>query len=231
DGKYWTEENKNLAWIVGQPVQLYTPIWAGVNKKTGAPQWYLPGDDPTKTTKDPSRVTSDYSLALSQATGKNRNPDWTGGFGVRAGWKGFSLVADFSFQLNKYLVNNDAIYTHNIHRFAGYNQSKDLIGNLWTVDNPNAAYPSKNYHTMEFDTRVLENASFMRLKNITLSYMLPKSVLGKTRVLSSASVFVTGRNLITVTNYTGQDPEVNANLTYGGNPNTKQVSVGVNLTF
>lgn len=129
------------------------------------------------------------------------------------------------------MVNNDAIYTHNIHRFAGYNQSKDLIGNLWTVDNPNAAYPSKNYHTMEFDTRVLENASFMRLKNITLSYMLPKSVLGKTRVLSSASVFVTGRNLITVTNYTGQDPEVNANLTYGGNPNTKQVSVGVNLTF
>ena len=84
---------------------------------------------------------------------------------------------------------------------------------------------------MEFDSRLLENASFMRLKNITLSYMLPKSVLGKTRVLSSASVYVTGRNLITVTNYTGQDPEVNANLTLGGYPNTKQVSVGVNLTF
>ena len=231
DGKYWTEENKNLAWIVGQPVQLYTPIWAGVNKKTGAPQWYLPGDDPTKTTKDPSRVTSDYSMALAQATGKNLDPDWTGGFGVRAGWKGFSLVADFSFQLNKYLFNNDAFYTHNIHRFLGYNQSKDLINNIWTVDNRNAAYPSKNYHTMEFDSRLLENASFMRLKNITLSYMLPKSVLGKTRVLSSASVYVTGRNLITVTNYTGQDPEVNANLTLGGNPNTKQVSVGVNLTF
>lgn len=231
DGKVWNIERSLQAWIVGEPVQLYMPIWAGVNKKTGEPQWYLPGDDKTKLTMDPTRVTSTYSSNLSQATGKKLNGDVTGGFGIRAGWKGLSLVVDFAFQLNKYLINNDAFFTHNPVVFAGYNMEKDMMNNIWTTSNTNAKYPAINYQSMEFDNRILEDASFLRMKNITLSYALPKSVLASTKVINEASVYVTGRNLLTFTGYKGQDPEVDANLTTGAYPNTKQVAVGLNVTF
>ena len=76
---------------------------------------------------------------------------------------------------------------------------------------------------------MLENASFMRLKNFTLGYELPRRMLGQQKGIRSAKVFFTGRNLLTFTKFRGIDPEVNRNVSYGVNPNTKQMSVGVEL--
>jgi len=71
----------------------------------------------------------------------------------------------------------------------------------------------------------------MRLKNLSIGYSVPSSILKKTNVFKGAKVFITGRNLLTFTKYSGPDPEVDSNLTLGINPNTKQYSVGVELTF
>ena len=76
---------------------------------------------------------------------------------------------------------------------------------------------------------MLENASFMRLKNFTLGYELPRKMLGHQNVVRSAKVFFTGRNLLTFTKFRGIDPEVNRNVSYGVNPNTKQMSIGVEI--
>lgn len=230
-GRYWFPDREGLMYAIGENVSFAMPLWAGVDEKTGKPQWYLPSDDPTKTTKDPNRITSTYSDALIQNTGKTYSPKVTGGFGLNAGYKGFSLQVDFSFQLGKYLLNNDRYFTTNPVYFQESNIDRSIIGNYWTPTNTKAEYPALSYATMQFDDRLIENASFLRLKNITLSYNLPKAMLQKTRFFNTARVYLTGRNLLTATSYTGNDPEVNRNLALGNNPQTKQISVGLNVTF
>lgn len=86
-------------------------------------------------------------------------------------------------------------------------------------------------NVMQFDTHLLENASFLRLKNISLSYTLPKNWLLPTKVIQGVRIMATARNLFTITNYKGADPELDTNLTYGAYPNTKQFTIGAELTF
>jgi len=231
DGKYWYMPNYGVYWSVGNPVTYAYAIWAGVNSQTGEPQWYLPGDDPTVTTTDPSRVTSELSDALVQNTGKKYYAPTQGSFGLNASYKDFTLQADFTFQLGKYLINNDKYFFENPNGFSAFNQSK-VVTDYWKEPGDEARFPDiNNYLFTEFDSRLIENASFMRLKTLTLGYNIPKHLLNKTKVLSAVRVFAVGRNLFTVTDYTGPDPEVDNNLTLGVNPNTKQFSFGVEITF
>jgi hypothetical protein len=77
----------------------------------------------------------------------------------------------------------------------------------------------------------LEDASFMRLKNLTVSYTLPKTWMQKTHFMGGCRVYFVGRNLLTVTDYQGYDPEVDSNVQLSNYPNTKQFSFGVELAF
>jgi hypothetical protein len=84
---------------------------------------------------------------------------------------------------------------------------------------------------MQFDTHLLENASFMRLKNLQIGYNFPKSLLGFQNVVKGLKITLTGRNLFTITDYEGIDPEVNSNLTLGKIGNSKQYLIGAEITF
>ena len=80
----------------------------------------------------------------------------------------------------------------------------------------------------ETSTRYLQDASYIRLKNITLGYNVPKNWLQKVGI-NKLRLYVTGENLFTFTNLIdGYDPETLNNLTY---PITKKISLGLNLTF
>lgn len=230
NGSYWPMDSYLLMWAVGHPQSFYSPVWAGVDSETGKPQWYIPGDDPSVTTKDPNRVTSDFSSALSQNIGVNYKPDFIGGFGLKASYKGFAFQADFAFQLNKYLVNNDRYFAENPTLFSSENQSRNVT-DYWKKPGDITKFPSLDYTFTQLDSRLVEDASFLRMKTISLSYTVPRRILNKTNFFGSARFFFTGRNLLTFTNYTGQDPEVDTNLVYGRNPNTRQVSFGLNLSF
>ena len=81
------------------------------------------------------------------------------------------------------------------------------------------------------DTMWLEDASFVRLKFLQLSYTLPKKWMDETGFIKGAKVFFVGRNLLTFTGYQGYDPEVNNTMTFGDYPNTRQFSFGAQLTF
>ncbi|MDH6344064.1 TonB-linked SusC/RagA family outer membrane protein [Parabacteroides sp. PFB2-12] len=230
DGQYWYMPNYGVYWSVGNPVSFAYPIWAGVNSETGQPQWYLAGEDPTVPTKDPNRVSTSMSDATIQNTGKKYYAPVQGSIGFNVGYKGLSLQADFTYQLGKYLINNDKYFFENPQSFNGFNQSR-VVNDFWQQPGDQTRFPSTQYQFTQFDSRLIEDASFMRLKNLTLAYDLPKSLLNKTGIIRGARIYGVARNLFTITNYTGPDPEVDNNLTLGVNPNTKQFSIGVELTF
>ena len=223
--------NTMVAYVVGSPVMYYLPLYAGVDPEDGAPMWYKAGDNVDETTKgETTKVFSE--AALTQNSGKKRYAPVNGGFSISGGWKGLTLQADFSYVLGKYLVNNDA-YFYNNPNVVGltYNQKKGTE-DCWSKTNTNAKFPDWTQgYTLQFDDHLLENASFMRLKNLMIGYSLPQSILNWQNVLHGVKVTFTGRNLFTVTNYGGIDPEVNSNLTYGVTGNSKQYLFGLELTF
>ena len=101
----------------------------------------------------------------------------------------------------------------------------------WTPENTDAYFAAPNWNkwiNRETSTRYLQDASYMRLKNITFGYNVPKNVLDKLNI-AKLRLFVTGENLLTFTDLIESfDPETLSNMTY---PITKKVSVGLNLTF
>lgn len=232
DGRQrWKVANTLTAYVVGKPVMFYLPLYAGVNKETGAPMWYKAGDDVDVTTK--KETTENYNeAALTQNSGKKRVAPVNGGFNLSAGWKGITLQADFSYVLGKYLANNDAFFYNNPGAVSYQFNQKKNTADYWTEDNKNAKFPNwADGYVMNFDDHLLENASFLRLKNFQIGYELPKSVLAWQNALSGVKFTATARNLFTITNYSGVDPEVDSNLTYGTIGNSKQFLFGIELTF
>ena len=218
---------------IGESLNFYMPIYAGVDKEDGAPMWYKKGHkggvvhefNPETMTKDASNMS-----ALNQDTGKSQYAPHTGGFGLSASWKGFSLVADFAFTLKKYMVNNVYLWaTDKGSLQSGYNADRDVLG-MWQKPGDIATLPGFQYST-QFDTHLLENASFLRLKNLTIAYDLPKKWMEATKFMQGARLSFTTRNLFTVTKYKGPDPEINTNISYGNYPATRQFVLGVEVTF
>lgn len=247
----WEIDNTLVAFVVGKPVTYYCPIFAGIDPESGKPTWYLPAEKVETVTNpetgaleeqvtvlrdectmDPSRVTDKFDdYALTQNTGKLRHEPISGGFGISGRYHSWQIRADFTYVLGKYLVNNDRYFYANPSNFPDKNTHK-MVSDFWTPYNTDAQFPdwSKGY-TMQFDTALLEDASFLRLKTLVIGYSLPQRLLMKQRVFKSAMITLTGRNLITLSKYTGIDPEVDSNLTYGIPGNTLQVLAGLELKF
>ncbi len=227
----WEIANTMVAYVVGSPIMFYLPIYAGVNPENGAPTWYKAGENIDETTKD--EVTEIFDEAsLTQNSGKRRYAPVNGGFSFSGAWKNLSFQADFSYVLGKYLVSNDGYFYANPASFNTMNTIKD-VSDYWTPENTDAEYPdwSQGY-TMQFDSHLLCNASFCRLKNLQIGYNLPTKWLNWTNnVLKGVKVTFTGRNLLTFTKYPGIDPEINSNLTYGVAGNSKQYLGGLEITF
>ena len=141
-----------------------------------------------------------------------------------------SQVFETFFSKGKYMINNDRYFFENPNQFTGYNQSNTVL-DYWKKPGDQTRFPRYGVQFTQFDTRLIEDASFMRLKALTFAYDFSKTLLNKQKVLTAAKFYVTMRNIWTLTNYSGPDPEVDTNVSLGANPNTSQVSVGLNLQF
>ena len=208
------------------------PIYAGVDKNTGEQMWYKqgykgePGHD-----YNPETMTKDFVESdLLQDTGKSHWAPHTGGFGLTASWKGLTLTADFSFVLGKWMINNDDFFSNNPAQFITQLNQDYTVTDVWRNPGDLTLEPAFG-SVRQFDTHLLENASFMRLKNLTLSYDLPEQWMRATGFISGVRITATGRNLFTVTKYTGVDPEINSNIAMGAYPNTRQYTLGVQVMF
>lgn len=234
----YSPPNTGIYYVVGKPLSFYYPLYKGLNTETGELEWYEPGESIHETSKDKTTTVFRDDDSLMQNTGKTRWPRFNGGFNVAASFKGFSLQADFAYSLDKWLINNDLYFSDNPLLFVPQLNTSHRATDYWKQAGDNARYPSIKYaeeknnsRFMNFDSRMLQNASFLRLKTLTLSYRLPETIANSKTFISGARIFLVGRNLLTFTKYDGPDPEADSNLSLGVNPNTKQITLGVELSF
>ena len=193
--------------------------YAGVDPRDGKQMWY---------TKD-NNLTKEFNEERDALlVGKSMYAPLTGGFGTEAGWKGIAVGADFTWAGEKYLYNNDNYFIENTARATSMNQTTRML-NVWTTPGQVTDIPAYG-EAIQFDDHMLENASFLRLKKVTVQYTLP-SFLTKKAGIERANFFFVGRNLWTLTEYTGYDPEPDTNLVHFNYPNTKQYVFGVEVTF
>ena len=229
----WDRPSYYLSYVVGKSINYYMAEFAGVDKNDGLAMWYTKGNHGNGKTVhefNPETMTKTYSNDLLQDVGKAYYPNMNGGFGFTASWKGLSLNADFAFVLNKYMLNIDYQFsTNNANAKLGFNQSRDML-KMWKKPGDITDIPSLATENV-FDTRVLQNASFLRLKNLTLSYSLPQQWMQATRFFDSVRIYATARNLFTATKYKGGDPEKDGYISLGFYPGTRQYMLGVEVSF
>lgn len=167
----------------------------------------------------------------------NSNPKFQGGGGFTLSYKKWSLTAFLFGRLGQKVINQARMDLENMYGTA--NQSTAVLSR-WRAegddtDIPRALY-GMGYNYLGSD-RFVEDASFIRLKQLTLNYSVPKDILKKANI-NQLSVFCTAYNLFTWTKYSGQDPEVSlpssaTSLVKDGSttPVTKRVSLGININF
>ena len=117
----------------------------------------------------------------------------------------------------------------------GWNMSADVLdswGYNHNSDIPLISMSDTNGNYSTVSDFFLENGSYLRVKNITLGYTLPKSLFGNAPGAPNLRVYASGENLLTFTKYSGMDPEVgNYGVDGGTYPVSRVVSFGLNLTF
>ncbi|MDO4879710.1 MAG: SusC/RagA family TonB-linked outer membrane protein [Capnocytophaga sp.] len=232
-----SESNVNpsarMGYKLGRSWEWALPLYKGINPKTGRPEWYNPGTDKMEQQKDDSKVTTRYNAYLAQTTGKKRYAPVNGGFGLNVVYKDFTLDFGFSYSLGKYMMNLDREKIENPGNFGSTNLSKDLLNyTYWQQEGDQADYPSITSSTYLYaDDRLLEDASFLRLKSISLSYRLPQQVIEQMKFFSGVRLYATARNIFTLTKYSGADPEYENPLSTGGYPPSRQFTIGVDLKF
>lgn len=170
----------------------------------------------------------------------DHQPEYLGGITNTFSFKGLTLDVFFQFVQGVDVYNNTLQFTNNPG--ANWAMSSEMR-RRWRqpgdiTDIPKA-FTSANVGLNQTDnSRYLSDGSYMRLKNITLSYDIPKEVLSKIK-LRSARVYATGQNLLTFTRYNGVDPEVstfaNTNTAMGTDfltyPQSKIYQFGINIGF
>lgn len=211
---------------------FYTKEWAGVDPENGNPLWYMDILD-----KDDNVVgrgtTSVYKDATDYFVNKSSLPKVYGGFNTSFSYKGVELSAIFAYSVGGYIMNRDITMILHNGSSAGRAWSKEIL-NRWTPENrytdvPALATTTNNWTS--YSTRFLQNNSYMRLKNLTLSYTLPKQLVSKA-ALSNVQVFVQSDNLFTIHRNQGLDPEQGiTGLTYYRYPAMRSFTGGINVTF
>jgi len=176
------------------------------------------------------KITSDDRVIISTST---QIPKYTFGFGLDFSYKGFSLNAFFQgvAGLKIYPTANLAFPFNN-----GADATWEWVTDSWTPDRPNARLPKVTPSDVDDDNYVasdfwLRDGSYLRMKNIQLSYSLPSKWLSKAKI-KRASIYVNAENYLTFSKYKDFDPEsiLNASSLYHY-PMLKTISAGVNVTF
>lgn len=193
---------------------------AGVDPQTGAPLYY---------DKDGNKTKKYNEERDAVFLGKNRYAPWTGGFGTNFRYKNVSLIADFAWVAGKYMMINDDYFIANPQLATGWNQRVEML-NIWTTPGQITDIPGAKYDVQLTD-HMVQNASFLRMKTLSIQYEFPKKWMQATRYIKGVKVFGIARNLFTITPFEGYDPEPDQNLVQFNYPNTRQFVIGAEISF
>jgi len=221
----------------------YEGTWKTSEAKEAAAYGQLPGDRKFTDANSDGVINRQDLKVIGNAF-----PDFIFGWNNRVSYKNLELnfliqgtKGNDIFNMGRIRMENPGEGTSSrlLDRWTPENQDTDVPGFIDQKTREEAGLTNKI--AIGSDQRIsrwVEDGSYVRLKNITLSYNLPKSVIDRIR-LSNLKVFVSGTNLITLTKYTGYDPEVSS---YNGNdaqigvdfsnyPQSKIVNFGLNVSF
>lgn len=210
--------------------------FAGVDPDNGDALYWVNSADGV----DHSTGTTTSTNAANQVVVGDPNPDFQGGITNNLNYKGFDLNVFFSFVYGNEIYNGGGIY-QSCNACWFDNQSKDQL-DRWQNPGDITNVPQARLADSNGDangSRYVSDGSYIRLKNLTLGYNLPRNVLGNLS-LRKARVYFSGVNLLTFTNYEGWDPEVNAdylggNIAFGRDfysaPQAKIYTVGIDIGF
>lgn len=238
-----TYMNPNSPYLTGATVNLETstrfdkghPIWyfygyktAGVNPKNGQTIFYNAKGDTTST------VTSADKQYLGSGI-----PKLTYGLNIDLSYKGFDFKA-FCQGASGQDIMLGMIRTDRLN----FNKLQVYFDKRWTPDNTGASMPAANCNSNTWHSDILIfKGDYLKIKQIQFGYTLPKSILNKVNI-STARIYISIENMLTITKYPGSDPEVGANaVTSGTNyinsigidrgmyPNSRTVIFGATFTL
>lgn len=192
--------------IYRNDASIYTfilPKWLGVDVQTGAPLWEKVNDDGTK------EPTSNYKDATPQEVG-NALPDFLGGASTSLSWKGLSLYVSVAYQYGNDIYNYTRRFMDNDGHEPYVNAMVFKPGwSRWEKPGDVATHPSMQNADLstENSSRYLEDGSFLKIRNVTLSYSLPRRWVSAMK-MTDFVLSLRADNVYTWTGFWGQDPEV-----------------------
>lgn len=189
-------------------------------------------------------------------------PNHTGGFSLSGNWKNLDFSMNFTYQIGGQIYNANAMWSlmgdkdnrlgaNRLHYAADAYRIYDVQadGSIGLVTDPerlnainaNAKYPMAHSQFGPVVSDFIEDASYLRLQNLTIGYSLPKRWLSKIRI-EKLRIYFTGSNLFCLTGYSGLDPDINTspdgvngfptpNYDYNAYPKMRTYTFGLNLTF
>ncbi len=211
---------------------FYVPVWAGVDPADGSPMFYVVDEDGNIT----DEIVHDGldSEARSAVVG-GPEPDFYGSIGNNLSYKGFNLSFRFNYAVGGKIWYASGYKSWNDGRSPKYVVPEPQV-DRWQEPGDIAAHPQRiwngNNNSDVYSTRFLLDNDYLRLKDITLSYTLPESLLSKVNV-SNATVYVEGRNLLTFAEQDIVDPEHGgvSGDAYFEIPQVKTITFGFNIGF
>ncbi len=185
----------------GYPIYNYMMVrYAGVNPTNGDALYY---------DKD-GKITNvwDANNAV-KLDGKAPLPKYYGNFDLNVAWRGVELSANFYYSVGNYVYNHVSYFTlADGAGAAGSNMDRRLLTESWKQPGDIVSIPRQSADNVSHvSDRYLEDASYFRLRNLTIAYVFPKSVTSKMK-LEKLRIYAQGQNLWTLTAFTGFDPEV-----------------------
>ncbi len=237
----------------GEPIgTFYGYVFDGIfqSDEEAAKSPVLVGQEPTASNPEAIAKAGDRKYKDINGDGKidandrtilgSAQPKFTYGFNNTLSYKNFDLSFFFQGSEGNKMANFNSF---NLLNFTGQNNVLAEAGlNRWTPENHENQYPralaSGSLDVGIFSSAIVEDASYLRLKNVSLSYNIPRKILQRAKI-QSIRIYISGTNLWTLTKYTGYDPEANTygqsttliGIDNGGYPQAKIYQVGATLGF
>lgn len=213
-------------WYIGYNIDAArTYVFDGIWQLTDVIPDFGPGYKPMPGDVKVKDLTGDGLITTDDMEIRNESPKWTGSIGSSVNWKGIDFSFDFytvqgAMKSNLYLYDGDS--GGDLHGV-----SNGIKVDYWTLENPSNTNPRPRNATIDyFSSLSYQDASYVRLRNVSLGYNFPKKLIS-TMKMNSLRVYATATNLWTQTNFLSYSPEMSA----GAYPEPKTYVVGLNVTF
>lgn len=215
-------------WFIGKPINVFYDyrkigIWQTDEADLAESYGFEPGQIKVEDINDDGVINADDRTILGNAA-----PDWIAGLTTRIGYKGIGLSVVLNTRQNNMIFSE---WYENNNRLAGRYNNIDV--DYWTPENPTNDNPRPNVSQESAflgSTLAYKDVSYVRVRNVALSYSLPESILDRLQ-MKNVTFTLTAENPFTFTKYKGMDPEFESNGQRALYPSTKLYAMGLNLTF